>query len=267
MKIKILLFGFLFSTASIACAQEYDSTYNESEDYEYDSIDYIEEYETEDITSSHTINDPALLPISKANDTVQYNKYNFDKAKWKEIVGETTFAEEKEEEKSPSVSPAWGGALLKIIAYGIIIAVIIAIFYFLVKAAFAEEVSFKKNGHAESLLYDEHIDDVSEQNIESLLKRALDEGDFRTAVRLYYIRLLKHLHSSNFILWKRDKTNRDYSYELSKTPFIKGFQKITLAYEIIWYGERSPTPTEFETLQKSFHELQDLTSTILNEKQ
>jgi hypothetical protein len=273
MKTKILLVCFLFLVGGVAFAQVSDSTESQSENYyaEYDTA-----YQADDSTSyfvgapnpdaTYNINDPAQLPITKNNNAVSHKRHDFDKLKWKEIVGETTFNQEKEKEKKEnpaSRASVWSGALLKAIAYGSIFIIIIVVFYFLIRNAFKEEVRNKKNKNGESLLFDNHIDEVVELDLEALLRQALAAGDFKSAVRLYYIRLLKHLHDAKFITWKKDKTNRDYSYELSKTTFIQRFQKITLAYEVIWYGEHTPTAEDFEILQQNFIELQQLTSTSI----
>lgn len=275
MKNKILLICFFLAISTYTCGQSYDTitTYSLSDSLTYESEDYESEYdtgvyETQGIAAAYTVQDPALLPVTQANNKTTYAEHNFNKTKWKEIVGETNYAEEKVEEEAAnnsvsSPSPVWTPAFLKFLGFGFLFALAIVILYFLVKNTFADEAISKNTSDADSLLFDnQHIDDVAEQDIDVLLKRALALKDFRGAIRLYYIRLLKHLHNTNYISWKRDKTNRDYASELMPTTFVHDFRKITLAYEIAWYGERTPSYHEFELLQKNFVELHEKTSAI-----
>ena len=274
MKTSILPIALFLFITLVAKGQEYDTA---DIDYdtaysEYDSTyageDYSEEaYESTSADATFTIADPAQLEATKDNNKDTYARHNFDEKKWKDIVGETSYTEKKIEEKKESNSftpaaPIWSGSILKIIGFGLIFAIAITVLYFLVKNTFANEFISKDLKINDPLLFDNHIEEVSDQDIEALLKRALANTDFRAAVRLYYIRLLKHLHNTQFIAWKKDKTNRDYSYELSTTPLVGGFQKVTLAYEVIWYGERTPTSKEFETLQRNFGDLHNLTGTV-----
>src|SRR5688572_3618774 len=206
MKNKILL-GFILFIHVWASAQTVDTSYVYEEAYEeYDST------EAADVSALYTIEDPSLLPVTQANNQTTQARQDFNKAKWKEIVGETSYAEkhEQEEKKESRSSPVWNPAFLKILGFAFLFALAIVILYFLVKNTFADERLGKIGGQSDALLFDnQHIDDVNEQDIDLLLKRALSNKDFRGAIRLYYIRLLKHLHNTNYISWKRDKTNRD----------------------------------------------------------
>jgi hypothetical protein len=263
MKNKTWLIGFLLFIHAGALAQVIDTTYvlpeAEYEDYETD--------EAVDTSALYTIEDPALLPVTQSNNQIPQAKQDFNKARWKEIVGETNYAEKEPPQKDQSAvkssSPVWNPAFLKILGFALLFAIAIVILYFLVKNTFANENLGKIAGDSDSLLFDnQHIDDVTEQDLEVLLKRALTNKDFRGAIRLYYIRLLKHLHNTNHIAWKKDKTNRDYATELAPETWALDFRRITLAYEIVWYGERTPSSLEFEALQKNFNELHDKTSAI-----
>ena len=63
------------------------------------------------------------------------------------------------------------------------------------------------------------VENIEDVDIESLLARAREEGNFKIAIRLYYLLLLKKLHTLNVIVWKKDKTNRDYLSELFSRNF------------------------------------------------
>ena len=73
--------------------------------------------------------------------------------------------------------------------------------------------------------------------------------------------LLKKLNEEGFIVWKKDKTNRDYLTELfSKPNYFEEVRRLTLAYEQIWYGDHTlPVEsyqkliTEFKSIDQKLH--------------
>lgn len=236
----------------------------------YDTIAYDEEYyghesDTAYSNSTYTQN-PGDLNSTQKDRNQSYNGKKFSKTEWKKIVGETNYTEdpmdEPEEKEQQSTyrprSAAWDPAILKILGYVAIILLIIVVIYFLLKSTMLNEPVPQKVGTGDPLLRtNQHIDEITESDIDRLLREALERNDFRVAIRLYYIRLLKHLHSGGYIAWKKDKTNRDYATELSTSSFVREFRKLMIAYEIIWYGERTPSVEEFKKLQGNFIDVQN----------
>lgn len=246
--------------ATLAFGQAENSTV-----FEDSVVNYEAYYENDSAFSSSTYTqNPGDLAATKDNRNQSYTERKFSKTEWKRIVGETNYTEDptKEPEAKENTyrprSVAWNPALLKIIGYAVIILLIGAVIYYLLKNAMQHEGTAQKTITGNSILYtNQHIDEINDDDIERLLREALERSDFRAAVRLYYIRLLKHLHSGGYIAWKKDKTNRDYAAELSAFPFTREFRKLMLAYEIIWYGDRTPSAEEFRTLQGNFNDLQN----------
>jgi len=267
MKAFISVIIFLL-VSTLIFAQGRDTTAVPYDEYDTMTTDYDDEYNSEYdsaySTSTYT-QKPRELGPTKKEINQPYIEKKFSKTEWKRVVGETNYAEEqveekkKEEKDKPSHGPslAWSPAVLKIVGYVLILLLIGGVIYYLLKNAMQDDSSLKNSINTDSLLYDnKHIDEVTEDDIERLLREALDRNDFRGAVRLYYIKLLKHLHSTGFIAWKKNKTNHDYAAELAAFPFTRDFRKLMTAYEIIWYGERTPSLSEFRTLQVNFNELQ-----------
>ncbi len=99
---------------------------------------------------------------------------------------------------------------------------------------------------------EEHID---ESDLEKLRTRALQQKEFRLALRLYYLMLLKELSLHGFINWKKDKTNYEYIRELSGKSFQSEFRSVTLAFERSWYGNGLIGEKEYEVLSEPFGRL------------
>ncbi len=81
---------------------------------------------------------------------------------------------------------------------------------------------------------------------------ALEKQQYRLAVRLYYLRLLKHLTDADLIDWKPDKTNHVYANELRNAALRPGFEALTNAFERVWYGDFPLEKDQFETIRLRF---------------
>ncbi len=94
-----------------------------------------------------------------------------------------------------------------------------------------------------------------ESDLERFLREALQRKDFRQAIRIYYLIILKSLHDKNLIRWKKDKTNMQYLSEMNKHPSYAQLINNTLLFEYIWYGEHSIGEEQFFNIKKSFTSL------------
>jgi len=81
---------------------------------------------------------------------------------------------------------------------------------------------------------DENIHDL---NLDQLINDAAESGNFRLAVRYFYMKVLKTLNNNHLINWKSGKTNADYLSEMERHPLHEQFRKLTFMYEYIWYGD------------------------------
>lgn len=100
--------------------------------------------------------------------------------------------------------------------------------------------------------FKEFEDDIHKINFNELITAALSEKDFRRAVRLHFLKLLKELTDKNLITWKIDKTNNDYSIELSNSKYNKHFKELAFSYEYIWYGNFQLDETNFNSTIEKF---------------
>ena len=87
-----------------------------------------------------------------------------------------------------------------------------------------------------------YTDEEIEKNLiyvdfEKLIEETLASGNYRLAVRYYYLWLLKRLAEKNIIEWHTEKTNSDYLHEIHSTDLKTDFQYLSYLYNYIWYGE------------------------------
>jgi hypothetical protein len=87
------------------------------------------------------------------------------------------------------------------------------------------------------LPYDTAGEDIHAVDFETRLAEAEAAGNYRLAVRLGYLQLLKNLTDAGLIRWQPDKTNHAYLAELPTGAVRAGFGEVTRQFEYVWYGE------------------------------
>lgn len=93
---------------------------------------------------------------------------------------------------------------------------------------------------------------VRNEDLPALIKEAVKNGNFRMAVRYYYLNELRKLDKLNLISYEYQKTNRDYTSELQDDDIRKHFSEITKLYEFIWYGSFQVSETDYRLAEKGF---------------
>jgi hypothetical protein len=96
----------------------------------------------------------------------------------------------------------------------------------------------KKDKKTDEALTDEQMpEDIFAINYQKEIDKAATDGNYRLAIRLQYLRLLKQMAERNIINYKQDKTNFDYLAEVHPTAHYNHFFRITRNYEYSWYGK------------------------------
>ena len=94
--------------------------------------------------------------------------------------------------------------------------------------------------------------DENANDLDSLLRNAIKNGNYRLAVRYLYLQSLELLAERKFIEINSNKTNYEYVNELRKHRFANDFASLTLQYEYVWYGEYPVGISLFEQIQDGF---------------
>lgn len=99
-------------------------------------------------------------------------------------------------------------------------------------------------------------EDIFAINYQREIDKAAKEGNYRLAVRLQFLRLLKNMSERNVIQYKQDKTNFDYLLQLQPTRYYKDFFRITRNYEYSWYGQFEVREDAYRLIQKDFEQFE-----------
>lgn len=93
---------------------------------------------------------------------------------------------------------------------------------------------------------------IKGENLPQLMKEAVQNGNFRLAVRYYYLNELRKMDELKIIDYQYQKTNHDYFEEIEDETLKTEFILITRFYEFIWYGSFSVTEQDFRIAEKEF---------------
>ena len=158
------------------------------------------------------------------------------------------FNKEKKKEKNqgayvPLGQRTWFQTLIWIIIVGGFVT-------FLIMYLAGTEVGLfrKKSVPVNSKEEEEMPEDIFAINYQKEIDKAAAQGNYRLAVRLMFLRLLKHMSEKNVINYKQDKTNLDYLMHLYSTRYYHDFFRITRHYEYSWYGK-------FEVSSDAYHQI------------
>ena len=98
-------------------------------------------------------------------------------------------------------------------------------------------------------------DNIFGINYQREIDKAVRDKDFRLAIRLMFLRLLKQLADKNIIHYKQDRTNLEYLQQLYSTNYYKDFFQATRNYEYSWYGKFPVSEEAFNKIRNEFDRL------------
>ena len=162
---------------------------------------------------------------------------------------------QKKEPENRSSGSNWLGRFLssggvKFFFWSLAIFFVLFILYklFLTEGAFRRKTLSSAPGTLE--VEEEVI--TSESDLESLIKQALQAGNYRLAVRYKYLQTLYKLAAKKMVELAVDKTNYQYVREISNQNYQNDFAALTLNYEYVWYGEFEIEANIYKRIEAGF---------------
>lgn len=140
---------------------------------------------------------------------------------------------------------------MQVLLFGVVIIALALLLFFLVGGKYTKNTKIKN----EKAFTVEDIEErIHESDLDKFLREALSKSDFRLAVRIYYLAIIKELSIKEFIRWKKDKTNREYLNEViaRKPDIYNDFRDTTLAFEKVWYGDIKITEGDYMNISPRF---------------
>jgi hypothetical protein len=135
--------------------------------------------------------------------------------------------------------------LLKVFAYVGIVTILLMTLYLIV---WRMGLFDKINAKTKAFIYEEHSPEMPMENeLKKSLNNALENNDFRLAIRLLYTLILIRMHERQWIIFSKDKTSGQYMFEIQESETRKVFCELIRVYERSWFGNFPLTRKEWET--------------------
>ena len=148
------------------------------------------------------------------------------------------------------------GVIVRILPYAIAAIVLFLLIKFFLKVNTNSIISGKTNMSTVRLTEDEEL--IKSKDLPNLISNAIAQGNYRLAVRYYYLLILQKLSNSEIIDWQQQKTNEDYIAEIESQSLKQKFTSGTYLYDFVWYGNFELNENEFTKAENEFNELTKL---------
>jgi hypothetical protein len=100
--------------------------------------------------------------------------------------------------------------------------------------------------------------ELPEEDLDQLLKKALEAKEYRMATRLLYLKTLRHLDARQLIRWHSQSTDEEYVRQMATRPEGERFRWLTSAYERVWYGKFNLDDHQFARLSQHFQDFHNI---------
>lgn len=144
-----------------------------------------------------------------------------------------------------ALGTATGRIILGLLLVGLVI-------YFVTRLTGMRSPLYQGNGRGRGDAVFVTEDELHEVDFEKVISAAVETGNLRLAVRLWYLKTLKALSDTQKINWRPGKTNHAYLSELAGTPYASFFGRLTRDFEYCWYGDGEVEASRYGTLEQEF---------------
>lgn len=152
-----------------------------------------------------------------------------------------------------SVNPTGLGNLIELTIYIVIIAIIGFAVYRLTMIRMDQAFNRgNKSDSVEAKISEENIHDLP---FDDLIRNALNNHNYRLAIRLKYLQSLKLLADKEVIHWEPYKTNLEYRYEITSPAVQQAFDRISYYFDYAWYGEFAVEEHHFESVGEIYSQM------------
>lgn len=109
------------------------------------------------------------------------------------------------------------------------------------------------------------VEDLEGIDFSQAIQDAVQQQDYKAAVRFLYLFMLKKMDEKSIIEWKENKTNHELELELNEPSLKKDFERATYLFERIYYGAFQVKPQQFEKAKATFGDIDEKLSTFQNQ--
>jgi hypothetical protein len=141
------------------------------------------------------------------------------------------------------------GTVLFYLGIVVILIVVLLVIYSLVSDGGISRKGKKQKGMYE--IVDETLN-FSEIDYFTLIRQAEQAGEYKLAIRYYFLAYLQRLNREKTIEFHPDKTNREYRYEIESSDIRNEFEILSRIFDYCWYGDHDLTDEQFKQAALNF---------------
>ncbi|RYF78312.1 MAG: DUF4129 domain-containing protein, partial [Chitinophagaceae bacterium] len=99
---------------------------------------------------------------------------------------------------------------------------------------------------------EEMTDDIFSIQYEKEIQKAEGAGNYRLAVRLWYLKTLREMADRNIIDYRHERTNNEYVNSLAGGRYYRDFFRLTRNFEYTWYGQFPLSSEGYNMMRRDF---------------
>ncbi len=145
------------------------------------------------------------------------------------------------------------GLIIQIVFYVVLLFVLVLLILSLMGVS-VKSLFYKKPASFTIPVHENEMN-IHEISFDQLINNAVNNENFKLAVRYGYLKMLKLLNDVHLIHWERNKTNRQYIRELQPNDLKNWFAQICRDYEYAWYGNFNIGKSNYVRFRKTFDKL------------
>jgi len=225
--------------------------------YNYDNEDYDGKYseyaneDDQDLYEGGQAYSEGDGPTGENNEGVSYHPKENNKERGQQNYHPKEKQPQRTSRNNNRNSHGGDMGFLQYVLFGLLIVLLV----FLIYQLFVK-TSFNERGSKIVVDFEELAPtQIPKSELELLLEKALAKDDFREAIRLYFIFIIKDLCEKEWIRWEKKKTNFSYLIEMRGKPQYSSFNEVVSIYELVWYGNYIVKKEDFGCLEPKFKRL------------
>jgi len=212
---------------------------NDEGEFEYIYDDELWEYEEDEPTAPRRERDIHEDVSTYGQSKISVNDISDEE--WKAIITDQDYSEdypeeelEEEEEEEEDTASAGDSAIWRWLLICLIAGVFV---YLIVKLTQDRAATNLKVEDLDVATLDKAEEHLHESDLEGLLQRAIDSKDYRSALRLRYLIVLRQLDANKWIEHLPAKTSLSYIIEMDGREQQATFRELSRIFDYVWYAE------------------------------
>ena len=145
-----------------------------------------------------------------------------------------------------------GNAWLRYVLGGIVVLFILFLILRLLNIRAVGFFAFSKKNKTMGLDFVHSAEENTKEEFLKMFRLYRDNNAYREAVRMLYLIYIKELNDTGLIRLAKNKTGKDYVYELKDSETQNTFKKLSRLYEYVWFGQFDIAESKFAVIEQDF---------------